>query len=184
MKCVNTEENRCRFFTKEMEESYPKHLYTYKKASEFFPGREFEKMTGGEGVTNSFRYFLAEYIRNFRPDSLVCGKPYELILNRDGRFIVVNKDTGRETDALSESEKTIYRYLCFLHTARFWQEFEVMRNMHYEPEPLVIHNFSNRLDASMDMKELLDRARILNREIILIDESLLLEESTEEYLRQ
>ena len=170
MKCVNTEENRCRFFTKEMEETYPKHLYTYKKASEFFPGKEFEKMTGGEGITNFFRYYLAEYIKSFRPDRFVCGKPYELRLNKDGLFVVVNKETGMEEDTLSDSEKIAYRYLCFLYTARFWQEFELMRDMHYKPEPLVIQDFSNRLDASVDINKLLDRAKQLNREIILTDE--------------
>lgn len=70
MKCVNTEEKRCRFFTKEREEEYQDILYRYKKAPDFFPDGQFARETGERGNTDVFRVFLMEYISSFEPDAL------------------------------------------------------------------------------------------------------------------
>ena len=169
MKRVNKEEDRCRLFIMDREEDYPRVLYKYKKASEFFPGLQFEKATGGVGTTNIFRFFLTEYIKDFTPEKLIKGKPYELTLNKEGQFVVINKNTGKKEECLSESEKTAYHYLCFLYVAKFWQEFELMRDLHYIPKPLIIQNFANRIDESVNTEELLEKAKLLNRKIVLFD---------------
>ena len=168
MKRVNREENRCRLFTKEREEIYPGILYRYENAPDFFPDGQFERITGGDGNTETFRQFLKDYIRDFVPVDLICAKPYELNLNRDGSFFVRNKLNGNREEKLNESERTGFCFLCFLYTAKFWQEFEYMRDLHYQPKPLVVQNFADRLDASADIETFLDRAGTLNREIVLL----------------
>ena len=69
---------------------------------------------------------------------------------------------------LSESEQTLFRYLCFLRTAEFWQGFEELRNLHSVKKPILTQDFLERLDESIDLQDILERTRRLNRQIIIL----------------
>jgi hypothetical protein len=69
---------------------------------------------------------------------------------------------------LSASDRTLFRYLCFLRTAEFWHGFESLRNLHEAGKPLVIRDFLERLDESINVGTLLERTAKLNRQIIIL----------------
>jgi hypothetical protein len=69
---------------------------------------------------------------------------------------------------LSESEQTLFRYLCFLRTAEFWQGFEELRNLHSVKKPILTRDFLERLDESIDTQNVLERTKRLNRQIIML----------------
>ena len=168
MKRVNKEAEKCRVFNKYMEEKYPHILHKYKYAEEFFPGESFSEKTGEDGNTNAFRRHLQEYIKSFETETLVPGKPYQVVLNKDGKFVVIDKNTGKEETSLSETEQIIYHYLCFIHTARFWQDFERMRDLNANLKPLVIKDFVERVDDTVNIDQYLKKANELSREVIVI----------------
>jgi hypothetical protein len=69
---------------------------------------------------------------------------------------------------LSESERMMFKFLCFLRTAEFWNGFEEIRNLHSVKKPLLIRGFLEKLDESIDVRELLLRTEKLKRQTILI----------------
>jgi hypothetical protein len=69
---------------------------------------------------------------------------------------------------LSESEQVLFRYLCFLRTAEFWRGFEELRNLHGIKKPLIIKDFLERLDESIDTKDIIDRTVKLGRQVIIL----------------
>ena len=165
---VNKEEESCRFFSRFCEEGYPHTLHKYKYAADFFTPKEFRKMTGGSGCTEVFRRYLSEFIASFEEEELVQGKRYILTLKPDGNF-VVKGGISEEAPCLSTSERTIYHFLCFVYIAGFWQGFEKIRDLNYEPKPLVIEDFVNHIDESIDIRPYIDKAKSLGREIIIKD---------------
>ena len=62
----------------------------------------------------------------------------------------------------------MFKFLCFLRTAEFWRGFEEIRNLHSIKKPLLISGFLEKLDESIDVRELLLRTEKLKRQTILI----------------
>jgi hypothetical protein len=69
---------------------------------------------------------------------------------------------------LSESEQILFRYLCFLRTAEFWRGFEEIRNLHGVKKPLIIKDFLERLDESIDTSSIINRTMELGRQVIIL----------------
>ena len=133
----------------------------------YYSPKELQKTTGGLSAIKAFRAYLRSFIKNFKPEKLRDGKEYEITLEKSGKYAVRYKKDGEVATSLSESEKMIFRYLCFLRTAEFWGGFEELRNMHSIKKPLLISGFLERLDESINTKQLLERTRKLKRQIIL-----------------
>ena len=136
----------------------------------FFDGdtegrRELSERSGGYSDIKAFRHYLWHFKKDFTPELLRVGKPYSIILRDDGVYDV--EGDGVEV-FLSESEQRMFRYICFLRTAEFWHGFENLRNMHSTKRPLVITNFLERLDESIEIQPLLDRAAGTGRQVILL----------------
>lgn len=129
---------------------------------------ELSKQTDGFSSLKIFRKYLRSFIENFQPEVIRDGKRYEIILKKDGRYCVRCSDGGFEAAFLSESERTLFRYLCFLRTAEFWQGFEEIRDLHSVKKPLVVKDFLDRLDQSIDVSELFDRTLKLGRQMIVL----------------
>jgi hypothetical protein len=70
--------------------------------------------------------------------------------------------------SLSETERRLFRYICFLNIARFWTDWEQMRDLHHEKKPLAVHSFLEFLDESVDIRGLITRTRELNRQIFIL----------------
>ena len=152
-----------RHFKDYKKETYPHKLKSYRM---FVDDEliEFSKKTDGIGVTRGFRSYMTNFIRNFKPELLVKGKPYVLILNKKGEFCVEHLHYPGERALLSENEENIYHYLCYLHLSRFWSDIEYLKNQNHVSLPLVVDDFLDYLDESMDQKEFINRALDLNRE--------------------
>ena len=96
------------------------------------------------------------------------GKRYELYLESSGKYVVRHVDDNGCSVFLSESEETLFRYLCFLKTAEFWHGFEELRNLNGIKKPLIVEGFLERLDESIDVSDLLQRTLRLKRQLILL----------------
>ena len=89
----------------------------------------------------AFRSYAFDYVQNFKPETIREGKNYEIVLEKNGLYGVRCMDDREQRVCLSESEQTLFRYLCFLRTAEFWQGFEEIRNLHSVKKPFIIKDF-------------------------------------------
>ena len=128
----------------------------------------FERTMGGLMRIKAFRSYTFDYIKNFRSETIRDGKQYKIVLEENGEYGVRCTDEDEQPVCLSESEQTLFRYLCFLKTAEFWQGFEAIRNLHGVKKPLVIKGLFDRLDESIDINGLLRRTEELGRQVIIL----------------
>lgn len=117
--------------------------------------------------TNTFRQYLRHYIKAFRPEPIHCQKKYQIAMAPCGKFTTMLPGFSGSIN-LSETEQTLFHYLCFLHMTEFWAGFEKLRDLHHEKKPLVIQNFLELLDKSANLRTLLARTCKLQRQIIIL----------------
>lgn len=117
--------------------------------------------------TKTFRRYLYQYLHSFQPEPINCQKRYHAELDLQGEFQVVHPEISGKVN-LSETEQRLFRYICFLNLAEFWAGFENIRDMHYEKKPLLIRNFYEFLDESVNIKNLITRTRKLNRQVMML----------------
>lgn len=117
--------------------------------------------------TNTFRNYLLQYIKGFRPEPIHCQKKYQIAMTPCGKFTACFPGVSGKV-YLSETEQRLFHYLCFLHVAEFWAGFEKLRDLHHEKKPLVIQNFLEFLDESADIHTLLSRTKKLQRQVIIL----------------
>ena len=161
------EQDLCEVFNKDTEKMFFKPIQ-YLDEDRYYSPNELSRCTDQLSETKVFRSYLKIFVKNFKPETIRDGKRYELYLRKDGRYAV--RYTG-ENDIpvfLSESEQTLFRYLCFLRTVEFWQGFEELRNLHSVRKPILIGDFLERIDEAIETKYLLERACRLNRQIIIL----------------
>ncbi len=128
------------------------------------------RLTGIKG-TEFFRAYLREFISAFQPERLVPGKPYFIHMSETGSFYPANENYPSEEAVLSDMEKIVFRFLCFLHAERFWTTLEKVRNIHYEPKPLIISGLFERLDEAMDPNYYIDRAAESGGQMLFLSET-------------
>lgn len=121
-------------------------------------------------TTKTFRYFLRRFIRSFRTERLLPDKDLWLQLEKNGQFSVTQGRNGEKVPHLSETDNWVFAYLCFLHLRRFWDG--VRKRCRYPASvlPVVIRDFSDRLDESVDYEKLLRRAETVSSQIIVLKE--------------
>ena len=143
-------------------------LFKYKNAPEYYSNGEFSLYTNGYGSTRSFRGFLANFIKHFKPIRLRENKDFFLKLNKSGEFSVgyLNND---EKVLLSESENVLYHYFSFISIADFWDRAERIRNMHQVKMPLVVATLLDHLDESINLNYLFDKTNCIDRQIIIFN---------------
>ena len=117
--------------------------------------------------TKTFHRYLLGYIRSFVPEPLGSKKNYLVSINQQGKFEVMLPGFEGEIH-LSETEKRLFSYICFLNVAEFWAGFEKMRDLHHEKKPLLIQDFLEFLDEGADISGLLTRTQKLHRQIIIL----------------
>lgn len=109
-------------------------------------------------ATKTFRHYLRRFIRTFRQEKLLPNKNLWLQLEKCGRFSVRLGRDGEEISDLSETDNYIFQYLCFLHLRRFWDGIWKCCSFPALALPVIIRDFSNRMDESVDYEALLERA--------------------------
>ena len=161
------EQDLCEVFDRDTEKMFFKPIQYLDEDRYYSPG-DLSKSTDRLSETKAFRSYLKTFIKNFKSETIRDGKRYELYLKKDGRYAVRYKGDNDMPVFLSESEHTLFRYLCFLRTAEFWQGFEELRNLHAIKKPILIADFLERLDESINMQDILERTKRLNRQIIML----------------
>ena len=144
-------------------------LLQYSDEDRYYASKELSRRTDRRSETNAFRAYLKAFIKNFQPERIREGKRYELYLKKDGKYAVRLRDDYDMPVFLSESEQTLFRYLCFLKTAEFWHGFEELRNLHAIKKPLLVKDFLSRLDESINIEGLLQRTAALERQVIILN---------------
>ena len=143
-------------------------LLSYLDEDRYDLSQELAASTDRFSEIKAFRAYLKSFVKAFKPERLRAGKPYELILDPSGRFGVRYASNEEMPVFLSESEQLLFGYLCFLRTAEFWRGFEQLRNIHDVRKPLLVTDFLERLDASIDVQGLLERTLQLQRQLIVL----------------
>ena len=134
-------------------------------------GDRLPEKTGGFARSKTFRAFLLRYIKNFSPQKINGQKPFCIALDRQGVFRPALPGTAGDV-SLSETEKRLFLYLCFLAIAEFWTGIEELRDLHHEKKPLLVRNFLEFLDEETDIGSLIRRTLSLGRQVILLTEPL------------
>lgn len=165
----NEEMDSSLFFRSFKRQDYPHKLFKYRDLLKYYPNKDFSALTNGYGTTHSFRAFITDYIKNFKPIKLREGKELYLKLSSDGEFNIgyIGSD---EKVFLSESEKVLYHYLSFISIADFWSKAEKIRNLNHVNKPLVVSNFLEHLDDTIDLSEIVCRTNKIDRQVIIFSE--------------
>lgn len=154
------------FFHRFKRQDYPHKLFKYRDLLKYYPNGDFSALTNGYGTTRSFRGFITDYIKHFKPIKLREGKELFLKLSSDGEFNV-GYLSNEEKVFLSESENVLYHYLSFISVADFWSKAEKIRNLNRVNKPLIVSNFLERLDDSIDLSEIVRRTNEIDRQVIM-----------------
>lgn len=163
----NSEEDSLNVFQHFKKQKYPHRLLKYKDIDRYYGEHDFRKITDGYGVTRSFRAFLNEYIKTFTPIKINQDKEYFVHLLPSGEFVVKYKDEPI-TLFLSEAESVLYHYICFLCLADFWSRVESIRNINRIDKPIIVSNFLERIDDSVNLSDVMERTLKLERQVIII----------------
>lgn len=115
--------------------------------------------------SRAFLHCLRRFIRRFRPEPLLPNKTLWLHLEKDGCFAVRCGKNGQRLLNLSETDKWVFRCLCFLQLRRFWVCARKRCRYPKTDLPICIPDFSDRLDESIDFPALLSRA---GNQVVLI----------------
>lgn len=154
------------FFKQFKKQDYPHKLLKYKDLLKYYPNGDFAKLTNGYGTTRSFRGFITDYIKHFKPIKLRDNKELYLKLSSNGEFKVEYLDSDKDV-FLSESENILYHYFSFVNVADFWTRAEKIRNLNFVSKPLFISNFLEFLDESINLTEILERTNKIGRQVIM-----------------
>ena len=147
-------------------EDQGKQLHIYLEPEERYPG-DFDDATMGFGKRTAFRYYLRRFIRYFRPIRLLKDKNYWLCLDHDGKFSLRLGKKGQEIPHLSETENWIFHYVVFLQLVLFWDGAQAKKRHFFYKKPLLIRDFSPRIDESIDFDRLMSMAEQTGHQVIL-----------------
>ena len=161
--------NSSLFFHRFKRQDFPHKLFKYRDLLKYYPNGDFSSLTNGYGSTRSFRGFITDYIKLFKPIRLRANKDLFLKLSNDGEFNVGFINSNDKV-FLSESESVLYHYLSFISIADFWSRAEKIRNLNRVNKPLIVSNFLERLDVSIDLSEIVRRTNKIDRQVIMFSE--------------
>lgn len=165
IKSLTWEEQNLLYFAEPME--YHMRLQQYLAYPQGFATRTaLHKRNVSLSTTKTFRCYLRRFIRNFQPEPLLPNHNLWLHIEQSGRFSLRLGEKGEEITDFSEADFYIFQYLCFLHMRRFWND---LRNRHSAGMlPVLIQDFSDRLDGNIDYEALLQRAATIAALVVVL----------------
>ncbi len=116
--------------------------------------------------TKTFRTLAARHVKSFIPEPINNRAGYGLRPTPEGRFILCGRQ-GREVSAMSETERKLFLYACFLNAVSFWEHVQELHDLHHERKPLLVTRFLEFLDPTADIGGLIKRTQQLDRQIII-----------------
>lgn len=149
------------------DKTLPRRLVWYCHGDDPVRRRRLAKKTNHIAETRTFRSRLLQYIRNFAPEPIHCQKAYQLTMQPNGEFEVFCPGVSGGV-LLSETKEKLFLYMCFLNIAAFWKDIEDIRDFHHTQKPLLIQNFLEFLDESVEIANLISRTLRLQRQVIMI----------------
>ena len=152
------------------DDSFPLRLCWYRDADDYEAPKSLHGKSNYILSTKTFRSHLIRYIKAFEPEPIHNTKNYKAAINKKGKFEVVYPGVVGEPQ-LSETEKKLFWYICFLNIAEFWTDVEKIRNIHHEKKPLIIKNFLEFLDQTTNVEGLIARTARLGRQVILLTQN-------------
>lgn len=161
--------NSSLFFHRFKRQDFPHKLFRYRDLLKYYPNRDFSAITNGYGTTRSFRGFITDYIKHFKPIRLRADKDFFLKLSNDGEF-TIGFINSNDKILLSASENVLYHYLSFISIADFWSRAEKIRNLNRVNKPLIVSHFLELLDDSIDLSEIVTKTRKIDRQVIIFSE--------------
>ncbi len=164
---MSPEERSFMYFDDFEKENYPLRLAYYKDNKYFYKG-EFSARTNGIGETRSFRAYLNEFIKSYKPELINKEKDLWLYLKDNGEFVVTKGEQGKRSSPLSKDEDLLFNLFCYINLVRFWDEFNEIRNFNTEKIPVVIKlskDFS--LCSEFTLNYLLNISRELNMQVVI-----------------
>ena len=162
----NQELDSSLFFDEFKKQNYPNRLLHYNDLFKYYPNGDFATLTNGYGKTRSFKGFMTQYIKYFKPVKLRDDKELYLKLLPSGKFQVESVNTGVRVN-LSEVENLLYHYYSFINVADFWDRADRIRNMFAVKKPLIVSSFLERMDESINISEILKKTNSIDRQIIM-----------------
>ena len=119
-------------------------------------------------TTKTFRHHLRRFIHTFSPEPMNPKKDLWLHIEKDGRFSVRSDAFGKEITNLSEADNLVFQYLCFLHIRRFWDGVQRYCRFPAWTLPIVICDFSGKLNDNTNYDSLLQRALDVSAQVIVV----------------
>lgn len=161
------EEDEICFYANGKFKNYISRLAYYKDHEFFYPNGRLARLTNGICLVRSFRAYLTEYIRKFKPQRLNPNKDYFINISETGEFFVYREN--RKKVFLSAIEETLFDFFCFLNIIEFWEGFEAIKDLNFIKKPIIITDLFERIDESIPKKHIINRLKKLDRQIFLIE---------------
>ncbi len=158
----STEEISLTYFEDFENQNYPLRLAFYKDNKYFYKGK-FSSVTNGIGETRTFRAFVNEFIKNYKPELISKENDLWLSIKENGEFVVTKGGNGEVTADLTQKDFFMYNLLCFLNLVRFWDEFNEIRDINTQKLPIVIKLPDN---CDWGLVCLVDKIQEMNREVV------------------
>ncbi len=161
---MSPEERSLMCFDDFEKQNYPLRLACYKDNKYFYKGK-FSTLTNGIGETRTFRAYLNEFIKSYRPELINKEKDLWLSLKSNGEFVVTKGEKGKATADLSQKDFFMYNMLCFLNLVRFWDEFNEIRDINIIKLPVIV-----KLPGNCDfyVNCIAEITRIMKRQIYVV----------------
>ena len=138
----------------------------YKDPEKYYAFGDFQKKTNGFGATQTFRIYLKEFIRKYVTYNSFTDS-YKTELRSDGSFIQHSPTLHHFIADLSEQEKKLFDYDCYIEVNKFWCGFEDIRDINHEKWPMLID--AGDLYAYSGFHKLLAKSKGLGKQMIVMN---------------
>ena len=138
----------------------------YKDPEKYYAFGDFQKKTNGFGATQTFRIYLKEFIRKYGTYNSFTDS-YKTELRSDGSFIQHSPTLHHFIADLSEQEKKLFDYDCYIEVNKFWCGFEDIRDINHEKWPMLID--AGDLYAYSGFHKLLAKSKGLGKQMIVMN---------------
>lgn len=118
-------------------QNYPLRLAFYKDNKYFYKG-SFSTLTNGIGETRTFRAYLNEFMKSYKPELINKEKDLWISLKSNGEFVVTKGEQGKKASPLSKDETLLFNLVCYINLIDFWDNFNEIRNINFEKAPVVL----------------------------------------------
>lgn len=160
------EEEDLIYYRYDTKNAFPNRLLHYKDPEKYYALGDFQKKTNGSGSTQTFRIYLKEFIRKYGTYNSFTDS-YKAKLRSDGSFILHSPTLQHFIADLSEQEKKLFDYDCYIEVNKFWCGFEDIRDINHEKWPMLID--AGDLSEYIGFHKLLAKSKGLGKQMVIMN---------------